>query len=197
MGAAAKRSAGNAGFTLVELVTVLVVISALAAIGVARFFDNTTFAARGYADQAKAVIRYAQKLAIAQNRNVFVRADGNSFAACFDAACSAANLARPPAGSNSGASATKTYCTVGSSYVAAWVCEGRPADVALSVTAGSTADAGPGGFFFFDAAGRPYGAADVNNAPGTASAFQRLVLRFASGSNNYTLTVEPETGYVH
>jgi len=48
------------GFTMVELVTVMVVIGILGAIGASRFFDNNTFAGRAYADQAKSVVRYAQ-----------------------------------------------------------------------------------------------------------------------------------------
>ena len=57
---------------MVELVTVIVVMGILGAIAASRFFDGDTFAGRAYSDQVKSVIRYAQKLAIAQNRRVFV-----------------------------------------------------------------------------------------------------------------------------
>ena len=71
------RSA-RAGFTMVELIVMLVLIGILGTIAGSRFYDTQVFEARTYADQAKALIRYAQKLAISQNRNVFVRSDRKS-----------------------------------------------------------------------------------------------------------------------
>jgi MSHA pilin protein MshC len=60
------------GFTLVEMIAVMVVLGIISAIAIPRMFDRQTFDARGFFDQTKAVIRYAQKAAIAQHRNVFV-----------------------------------------------------------------------------------------------------------------------------
>jgi MSHA pilin protein MshC len=45
----------DAGFTIIELVTVLIVVGIVGAIGVGRFFDNRVFENRAYADQAKAI----------------------------------------------------------------------------------------------------------------------------------------------
>lgn len=58
------------GFTLVELVMTMVIVGVIAAVAVPRFFDNTVFQSRGFADQVQATLRYAQKVAIAQHRNV-------------------------------------------------------------------------------------------------------------------------------
>lgn len=60
------------GFTLVELVMTMVIVGILAAVVAPRFFDIDIFKSRGFADQVQASLRYAQKIAIAQRRNVCV-----------------------------------------------------------------------------------------------------------------------------
>jgi len=174
---------------MVELVTVIVVMGILGAIGASRFFDGDTFAGRAYSDQAKSVIRYAQKLAIAQNRQVFVVATPARLAVCFTFNCNnAAALAFTPGGSNSGSTATRAACTLNNTYVANWMCEGTPANMTV---AGMPAN----GVFSFDRMGRPL---DFNVALGSSLNFgEPLVLTFNSGASVYRLTVEAETGYVH
>lgn len=62
----------QAGFTLVELITIIVILGVLAVVAIPRFTDNATFQSRAAADQAKAVLRYAQKTAIASHSPVTV-----------------------------------------------------------------------------------------------------------------------------
>lgn len=172
----------------------IVVIGILGAIGAARFFGGETFAGRAYADQAKNLIRYAQKLAIAQNRLVFVRSTPAGFAVCFSANCNtAAALAFAPGGINSGSTATRAACTQAGNYVANWMCEGTPVSVAVAGTPAS-------GVFFFDAMGRPFNIIDPSNAvgpPNSVSFAAPMTLSFSSGTSAFQFTVEAETGYVH
>jgi len=63
---------GPSGFTLVELVVTLVVLGIIAVVVLPRFVAKNTFESRGFHDQATATVRYAQKLAIAQRRAIFV-----------------------------------------------------------------------------------------------------------------------------
>ena len=67
-----KRLSAEAGLTLVELVMVMVIVGILAAAVAPRFYDADVFKSRGFADQVQATLRYAQKVAIAQRRNVCV-----------------------------------------------------------------------------------------------------------------------------
>ena len=60
------------GFTLVELVVVMVVVGVLAIGVLPRFLARADLDARGFFDATESVLRYAQKSAIAQRRNVCV-----------------------------------------------------------------------------------------------------------------------------
>ena len=60
------------GFTLVELIMVLVVVGVLAAAALPRFWDRQVFDSRGFFDQTLSILRYAQKSAIAERRTVCV-----------------------------------------------------------------------------------------------------------------------------
>lgn len=59
-----------AGFTLVELIIILVLIGILAVAALPRFWDRDVFNSRGFYDETLSALRYAQKTAIAQRRNV-------------------------------------------------------------------------------------------------------------------------------
>lgn len=177
--------AWSGGFTMVELITVIVITGILGAVAAPRFFQRQTFDARTFTDQTRSMLRFAQKVAIAQNRPVHVRLDGHSVALCFNAACSAGNLVSPPGGSNSGSATTVANCA----GVAAWLCEGVPTGLAYTLSAGA------GATFYFDPIGRPYASGDA--WPVLESSFQQLVIRVTGDGVNHDVTVETETGYVH
>lgn len=60
----ARRGREAAGFTLVELVAVIVIVGVLASMAVPRFFDNRSFAERGYFEELAAALRYARAAAV-------------------------------------------------------------------------------------------------------------------------------------
>ena len=76
------RAKTQRGFTLVELITVIVIVGILAVAAVPRFFDNDVFQARGAADQVTAALRYGQKVAIAQHRAVDVNLSSGAKPQC-------------------------------------------------------------------------------------------------------------------
>jgi len=75
------------GFTMVELILVMVIAGILAAVAVPRMIGRSGFDTRGFADQLAATVRFAQKLAVAQRTEVFVRLTVSDATLCYDAAC--------------------------------------------------------------------------------------------------------------
>lgn len=104
------------GFTLIELVMVIVLVGVLAIFAAPRLFDSAAFNARGFHDETLAFLRYAQKTAIAQRRTVCVaftlssatlKVDNDSSAGCE------ANLAGPR-GDSPGTVTARSGVTYGS-----------------------------------------------------------------------------------
>lgn len=61
---AGARRQRAAGFTLIELVTVLTILGVLAAFLGPRFFSQQTFGDRSYVDELAAALRFTQKAAV-------------------------------------------------------------------------------------------------------------------------------------
>ncbi len=84
-----------AGFTLIELVVVLIVAGVLAAVGASRFFVLKDFQDRGFHDATLAAVRYAQKVAVASGCDVEVRIGGGGFALDERSGCTGGGFSVP------------------------------------------------------------------------------------------------------
>jgi MSHA pilin protein MshC len=62
----------QSGFTLIELIMVIVMLGVLAVFAAPRIFNTGDFTQRGFHDETMSLLRYAQKTAIAQRRTVCV-----------------------------------------------------------------------------------------------------------------------------
>ena len=120
------------GFTLPELVMVIVVIGILAVVTAPRFISWKGFASRGFYDEAQAVVRYAQKTAIAWRRSIVVCVSATEIRAISNIDCAAP--------------VTLMHPTTGGELKSQ-----PPAGVTLS----------PVGSFSFDALGRPSALATI------------------------------------
>ncbi|WP_374360366.1 Tfp pilus assembly protein FimT/FimU [Pseudoduganella danionis] len=173
---AAKRVRG---FTMVELVMVIIVLALLGGMAVPRFFERKGFDTAAYSEQLMSMLRYGQKIAIAQGRNVYVRVNSGGIVLAYDSGFS--NYLVAPGNSNSASASTVALC--GSNVSRA--CEGVPTGVTLT---GSSS-------FYFDPAGTPF---LVSNIPPTLnSTFTTLVLALTGAGSTRNVTVAAVTGYVY
>jgi MSHA pilin protein MshC len=80
------------GFTIVELVAVMVILGIIAAISAPRFVGVDAFDARGSYGTLTAALRYAQKTAIAQRRTVYANVNTSIRTVClgYTSNCSSA-----------------------------------------------------------------------------------------------------------
>ena len=75
------------GFTLVELIMVMVIIGTLAAVVGPRFFDRQTFDERLFFEESLGAVRYGQKLAVASGCRIRAQVDADGYALSYAAAC--------------------------------------------------------------------------------------------------------------
>lgn len=137
---AKNPSPAEGGFTLIELVVMMVIIGVLAVTALPRFFDRKDFDALGFYDGTLSALRYAQKTAVAQRRLVCVHFSAAgatpaavtlSVASAFGAAACDTNLTGP-----SGATPYQVAAPSGISYSAA---PAYPADFTFSPSGSASA----------------------------------------------------------
>ena len=121
------RATRSHGFTLVELVIVISLMGILGAIAASRMLTSQGFASRGFYDEAQAVVRYAQKTAIAWHRTIVVCVAADNVSAISNTDCNAPTYVPHPLDASKPLKST------------------APSGVTLS----------PTGSFSFDSGGRP------------------------------------------
>jgi len=70
----------NAGFTLVELIVIIVLMGILSAVALPKFFNLDVYRTRAAYDEVANAVRYAQKLAVASGCDVQVQIVNNGYA---------------------------------------------------------------------------------------------------------------------
>jgi MSHA pilin protein MshC len=85
-----KYMRNQSGFTLIELVMIIVILAIIAAVAIPRMGDVTSMKAAATAEKIKSDIRYAQELAMTRNRSYRVYfnsapAPGSGYAVVNDA----------------------------------------------------------------------------------------------------------------
>lgn len=90
----------NQGFTLIELVTVMLLLGILSVVALPRFFKAADYKGRGFYEEVAGAARYAQKLAVASGCDVQLTIAGDSYAlhqrqTCDHGSAFSRNVLRP------------------------------------------------------------------------------------------------------
>lgn len=164
---------GVRGFTMVELVVVIILIGILSAVAVPKMMDNT-LRNRGFHDSAKALIQHARRMAIASRRYHCVTITGGT----------TMSLTRDTASPDGKAAVT---CAVGGDTVEIPLpskSQGCSQSNQVCVPSGVTLSSSTSPLIF-DPMGR------LVSAPGTLAATATI-----SMTDESNITVSPETGFV-
>jgi MSHA pilin protein MshC len=172
-----KPGLGQRGFTLIELVMVMVLLGVLSVYAAPRVLNTTDFHARGFHEETLSLIRYAQKTAVAQRRTV----------------CVTLTAAAP-------AKATLSMASVDSSSASSGVCDkavqGPNLNCVVPGLTGATGCISARSLISYSASPMVVRFDGLGQPLGTALA---QVVQVASNNLDIskTLTVEPVTGLVH
>ena len=162
------RQGRERGFTLIELIMVIVILGVLAVFAAPRIINTDDFNARGFHDETLSLLRYAQKAAIAQRRTVCVAFTTNAVSLTMAKEPSTIDCSTPAPSGLTGP-------------------RGENPAAIPSTSRGVTFNGGAPGGFSFNGLGQP-----ISTAGATLAA--QTVIQINNADNVY---VEAVTGYVH
>ena len=90
------------GFTMVELIVVIVIAGILAAVVGPRFFDRRVFDERLFFEESLSAARYAQKLAVANGCPIRTQVSDTGYALSYAAVCGGIAAGSPVANPSGG-----------------------------------------------------------------------------------------------
>ncbi len=163
---------------------VLVLIGVLAVVAVPRIFNSSDYYARGFHDETLALLRYAQKSAVAQRRTVCVKFSATSpaFATLTIASDAGANVCDTALHGPNKNTKQDENCAGGASA------SGEPADPRACILAKpGVSYSGTLNDLSFNGLGQLAGATEA----------QQIQVQNSQGAISKTVTIEAETGYVH
>ena len=120
---------------MVELILVIVIAGILATVAVPRLVGRNSFDTRGFADQLAATVRFAQKLAVAQRRDVFVQLTASDATLCYIATtpCPAASQAPGPGGEKPYTVSAPSGVAISPAATVDFDAGGRPVNIAAQL----------------------------------------------------------------
>ncbi|MFZ2652476.1 MAG: prepilin-type N-terminal cleavage/methylation domain-containing protein [Burkholderiaceae bacterium] len=131
------RALRRAGFTLIELVLVILLVGILAVFVVPRTLDLTMWRLRAFGDELSAQMQAMQRLALLQRRPVIATINGSGVAFAYVAGAALASVDCPPAASPCIAEAGPRSVTFNASNSGRAVTSSG-AQLPLTVTSGSS-----------------------------------------------------------
>jgi len=173
-----------AGFTLVELVTVLVLVGILSVVAIPHFMDHT-FDERGFHDAVKAAVQHARRIAVASRRFSCVNVTAGTGSAGIVAILRDTTVPE---------SVTTVGCTPGCASSASCTAialpiPGKGCASTNQVCAPSGVNVINGSSLIFDPLGRLVNASKAVQAVA-------LPIKVSNQAGITDITVQPETGYV-